>query len=319
MAPNKTWIEKADLVVQDFITEGGYLNDEQTADLFEIQIKESVLMALATVMPMKASRREISKLGFTGRVLRGATENQALTQADRSRPLAGKTILDVEEFIAEVRVPYGALEDHVTQGTLMSHIRTLLGKAIARDIEFVMINGDTANTGVTQEDLLLQKLDGLIKQATSNTVAAGGVRLNKSPLKQMRQTMPGEFKRSAGQMAFITSDNAAIDYGDSLASRATPLGDANVTRTTNLEYGGSPVIPIPEFPEDLGGGTDETVVLLADPKNMHVGIQRDILVETDKDISSRQWIVVTTVKWDTKWAHEPAVVKATGVLADPAP
>lgn len=319
MASNKTWIEKADLVVQDFINEGGYLNDEQTADLFEIQIKESVLMALATVVPMKASRREISKMGFTGRVLRGAQENQALTQAERVRPTMGKTILDVEEFIAECRVPYGALEDHVTQGTLMSHVREKLGKAMARDIEFVMVQGDTANTGVTDEDLLLQKLDGLIKQATSNTVAAGGVRLNKSPLKQMRQTMPGEFKRGMGRMAFITSDNAAIDYGDSLASRATPLGDSNVTRVTNLEYNGSPVVPIPEFPEELGGSSNETVVLLADPKNMAVGIQRDIMIETAKDISSRQWIVVATLKWDTKWIHEPAVVKATGILSDPAP
>lgn len=311
---NKYWVQKADMTVQDFVTNGGFLNAEQTRELFEIQIQESVLMRLITTRPMSSNQFEISKLGFTGRVLRGAVENQGLVEADRSKPEAGQTVLTTQEFIAEARVPYSALEDHVTQGTLMTHVRTLLGKAIARDMEDLIINGDTAST-----DLLLKKLDGFIKQATSNVVVAGGVRLTKSVLKQMRQTMPSEYKRSMGRMAYMTSDNAAIDYGDSLASRATVLGDQKLMNATVLEYNGNPVVPIPLFPENLGGGSDETVALLADPKNAYLGIQRQVTLETDKDISARQWIVVATLKMDAKWAHEPAVVKATGILASAAP
>jgi hypothetical protein len=315
---NKYWYAKADMEVANFVNDGGYLNDEQTSALFEIPIRQSTLLKLITVKPMKASRLEVSKLGFTGRVLRGAVENQALTEAERSKPDAGKTVLDVEEFIAEARVPYGALEDHVTQGTLMTHVRTLLGKAIGRDMEFVSINGDTTETGVTAEALLKKKLNGFIKQTTTNTIAAGTVRLTKGLLKQMRQTLPSEFKAAASQMAYLTSDNAVLDYADSLANRATVLGDQKIKDVTNVEFGGAPVIGVPEFPEELGSGTDETVVLYAQLKNACIGLQRQLMIETEKDIKARQWIVVTTVKFDAKWIHEPATVKATGVLSDAA-
>jgi hypothetical protein len=67
------------------------------------------------------------------------------------------------------------------------------------------------------------------------------------------------------------------------------------------------------FPENLGGGTDETVVLFCDPKNITFGIQRSIRLETDKDISAGEIIMVMSTRWDVKYAHEPAVVKATGV------
>lgn len=319
MAANKTWIEKADQTVQDFIDDGGFLNDEQTAEIFEIAIKESVAMQLVTTKPMTASKFEITKMQFAGRVLRGATENQALAKGDRSKVDNAKTVLDVKEFIAEVRIPYGALEDHVSQNRLMEVTRNLLGKALARDIEFVAFNGDTSNTGTTVDDRLVSIIDGFIVQATSNVVVAGGARATKSIFKQMRQTLPGEFKRGPAQMVFFTSDNAAIDYGDSLASRATDLGDQTVLggRFTQYRHHGSPLIPVPEIPEDLGVGGNETVAIHCDPKNMHIGLQRDLLIETDKDISSRQYIIVATVKMDAKYAHEPQTVIATGIRADP--
>ena len=52
---------------------------------------------------------------------------------------------------------------------------------------------------------------------------------------------------------------------------------------------------------------------------MTVGIQRDVRIETDRDISAREWIIVATVRFDAKFTHEPAVVKATEVLASAGP
>jgi len=313
MGSNQYWVQKADLVVQDFISNGGYLNAEQASELFEIQINESVLLGLITFKPMKAATMEISKLGFTGRVLRGAVENQGLTLAERSAPTAGKTTLSVVELIAEADVPYGALEDHVTQGTLMTHLKNLLGKAFARDLEYLAIQGDTGSA-----DLLLKKLNGFIAQCTSNTFAAGGVRLTKSTLKQMSQTMPSQYYKNSA-MAYFTSKNAVIDYEDSLSSRATPLGDQALVSAGAQPYGGKPVVPVPEFPENLGLTTDQTIVLMCDPKNMHVGMQREVTLETAADISARKWKVVMTAKADFKFAHEPAVVLATGITADAGP
>lgn len=319
MGSNKYWVEKADLKIDDIITEGGFLNAEQTMELFEIEIKESVLLQLGTFKSMKSSEFEIPKMGFTGRVLRAAQEGVGLAEGERVRPALGQSKLSVKELIAEARIPYSALEDHVIDGTLLDEIRRLLGKAIARDIEFIGINGDTTGPQTTPNEIALAQIDGFIKQAVTNVVNAGTVRLAKSVLKQMAQTMPSEFFRQRRDLFYASAKNAVIDYGDSLASRATPLGDNTLLTRSDLEYSGMAVMDIPEFPETLGGGNDETVILLTQPKNMWIGQQRQVLMETDKDISTREWIVVVTVKFDVKYAHEPAVVKATSVLADAGP
>ena len=85
------------------------------------------------------------------------------------------------------------------------------------------------------------------------------------------------------------------------------------------KYTGYPIIPIPLFPENLGAGTNKTNVLLTDMKNVHVGFHRDVRIETDRDISARMLVVVVSLRIGVKYAHEPAVVKATEVLATAGP
>jgi hypothetical protein len=118
-------------------------------------------------------------------------------------------------------------------------------------------------------------------------------------------------------MRYLTSIDAEIDYRDSLSNRATAEGDralgSSATSEATVAYAGTAVESIPVMPEDLGSGSDETVVLFLDPKNITVGIQRDLRLETDKDISAGELIVVLSTRFDVKYAHEPAVVKATGV------
>lgn len=309
-------IQKADMALAD-LTTGGLLVPEQVKKFYEILIEESVLLPLVTTVTMAAPTWELSKLGFTGQVLHPGNEASALAVADRSSPQMGKVQLVAKEFVAEARMSYSVVEDNIENGTLPQTLMRLLAKAVARDIEKVVINGDTATAGSTPLALLLATLDGILKQSTSFSVNAGGVRLNKSILKQMVQTLPSQFM-SPG-LAFITSKNAVIDYVDSIASRATPKGDDALVKAAAAEYTGYPVIPIPLFPENLGGGTNQTNVILTDLKNINVGFHREVRIETDRDIMARQLIIVITVRFDVKYSHEPAVVKGTAVLASPGP
>lgn len=49
------------------------------------------------------------------------------------------------------------------------------------------------------------------------------------------------------------------------------------------------------------------------PQNILFGIQRDIQVETDKDIRSRELVFVLTARIDVLWDDEDAVVKYTNI------
>lgn len=309
MASNQHYIEKADLAVAD-LTSGGLLVAQQAKEFFELLIDESVLVSMATTVPMVSPTMEVSKMGFTSRVLRGASEGTAVVEADRAKPALDKVTLTTKEFIAEARIPYQVVEDNIANGSFQDYFMRLLAKAVSRDMEDILVNGDTSSS-----DAFLSKMDGILKQSTTLVAAAGGVRLTKSQMKLAIQTLPSRFLRSQKNLAFITSKNAVIDYTDSLANRGTPLGDKKLVEAAAAEYMGYPVIPVPLFPENLGGSTNQTSMLLLDPKNIHIGIQRDIRVETGRDISAREFIIVATVRFDVKYQHEPALVKITGILA----
>lgn len=309
MRPNQSYIEKADLSITNLTSDGGLLLAEQSKQFIELMIDESALLGMVTTVPMNGPKIELTKMGFTSRVLRRASENRALPEADRSKPDLAKVELANEELIAEVRIPYGVVEDNIAQGSFNDYVMSLLSKAISRDLEELVIKGDT-----TSSDLYLSTFDGILKQAASLVINAGGVRLSKATLKTMLQTMPSKYMKKAKSLAFLTSKNAAIDYADSLSNRQTALGDSKVTSESVGEYAGYSVVPVPLMPEDLGAG-NKTVCLFCEPKNINVGIQRDIRIETDKDISARQYVVVATMRVGCKWQHEPAVVKATEILA----
>ena len=110
-------------------------------------------------------------------------------------------------------------------------------------------------------------------------------------------------------MRFVTSFDSETDYRDSLADRATAVGDRFLLEGVPATYSGIPMVGVPVFPENLGGGNDETEMLLLDPKNVNVGFWRRIEWESDKDIVAGELIIVVSLRMDVKFAFEPAVVK----------
>jgi hypothetical protein len=309
MLPNMSLLQKADLALADLTSGGGILQPETAQKFMRILINEAVVMKQATVVPMKSMKMEIPKIQFGSRILRAGSVGVALSASDRSKPDTSNVELDAELFKAEVRLPNEVLEDNIERDQLKQTIMQLMAEAIARDVDEVIVQGDT-----TSSDPFLAQINGLLKQSVTNTVDAEGALLNKQVLKSMMKTMPTQFLRNRAMLRFLTSVHAEIDYRDSLASRQTPGGDSFLTEAGSASYSGIPIQDVPLFPELLvnsdGGPSNCTNVVLTDPKNITVGVWREIRLETDKDVSAGVVIVVASLRMDMKYAHEPAVVKA---------
>ena len=305
---NRTILEKADLALADLTAGGGLLQPAQAQKFIRILIQESVVLKMSTVVPMRSPKQLIEKIRFGGRILRAGTESAALAVGDRVKPDLGSVELDAQLFKAEVRLNNEVLEDSIERGALRQTIMQLMGESISRDMDEVIVQGDTASG-----DAFLAKLDGILKQATSNLVDAAGATTNKSIFRDMLKAMPSEFLRNRKQLRYMTSVDSEIDYRDSLAERATMVGDKFLEQDAPVAYSGIPVVDVPLFPENLGGLNDSTNVVLTDPKNVNVGIWRNIRLETDKDISEGVLIIVATMRFDVKFAEETAVVKAINV------
>jgi hypothetical protein len=306
--PNRTLLEKADLAVADLTAGGGYLKPAQAKKFMRLLIKQSTLLQLATVAPMAAPKEEISRIKFGSRVLRPGREAVALTAAERSRPELSKIELDTKLFKAEVRLSDEVLEDNIEEGELRQTIMNMLSEAIARDMEEIVINGNVASA-----DPYLQQMDGMLVQAQSSVVDAAGAPISKNLLNDLIKALPSEYLRDKKAMRYLTSVDAELDYRNSLAERATAVGDKFLEGDAPVLYSGVPLQAIPMWPENLGATADRTAILLTNPANVYVGIWRQIRVETDRDISEGVLKIVATLRFGCRFAEELATAKAVNV------
>jgi len=306
--PNKTIMAKADMEVADLIADGGYLQDEQAESFLVDVIKESVLLRRINVQTTRSHTKLIDKVGINGRVLRPGTSGHALAASDRVKPTTDQVTLNTHLMKAEIRLNDEVLEDNIESGKFKNTVMAMMAEHVALDMDDLAANGDTTST-----DPLLALFDGMIASAVTNIVNGGTNPIAKSMLKDAIKAMPSQYNRMKRNQQFLTSEDAQIDYHDYLADRATGLGDAKIQDDSMDRYGNRAIVPVPVFPDDLGVGNDETVCLLLDPKEAVWGVWRKVRVETDRDITTGEWIMVTSVRAGFVYRREDAVVKIIGV------
>jgi len=309
MTDNRTLIQKADTALST-LAPGGILTADQYDKFVRLAIDKAVMMGNMTRVDMRAPSELREKIRFGSRALRKGLEATALPVAQRSAPDTSKIELNAQLVKAEARVSYEALEDSIERGNFESTVRDTLAERISLDLEDLAFNGDT-----TSSDDLLVIMDGFIKQATTNGVPAGSASISRNLLRDMIKTMPSEFRRDKRSMQYLTADEVVLDYHELIAARETVMGDTHIDGPATRGFNGIPVTGVPVFPVDLGAGTDESVVMLLDPGNMLFGVWRELRIEADRDISAGVWLLVVTARVVFKFAHEPAVVKATAVTA----
>jgi len=298
---NRTLLRKAQIVLSDF-TNKGILQPAMADEFIRLAIKEPALLKDVDVTTMGAFKEERDKLRFANRVLRGGTEGTALTNADYATPSLSMVQLNAQLFRAEVRITDEVLEDQIERGKFKDTIMDELSHAVGRDMEWVCINGDT-----TSADLTLQKLDGVLKQITTNTVNGGSAALSRTILRDMLRVMPDEFAN--GDLKYYTNRRAVIDFKDEVAQRLTGAGDDYLLRRKEGIYNDYAVTPVPEFPVV----SSNTNCILGDPKAIMLGIYRQIRIKVDEDISAGVVIIVCSMRFDVKIVEQLAWVKATAV------
>lgn len=299
----KTIVEKADLAVSDLVSNGGYLNPIQANTFIRMLIDQPTLLNEIRVVPMNAPTMEINKIGFTSRILRAApASGTALASGDRSKPVTDKVSLATKEIIAEVHIPYDVLEDNIERGRLEDTIMALISERASLDLEELLITGDTGSG-----DAYLALADGVLKQSTSHVVdfTASHPNISKEIFKAGIKAMPNKYMRNRTAMRFYVSPDAQTEWQDSVADRQTALGDSKVTQWAPPPAYGVPIRAAALMPDHSS--------IFTWPKNLIMGIQRQIMIETDRDIRTRVLIVVLTLRIDMKYEEEDSVVKITGL------
>lgn len=300
--------QKADLALSNLTTDGGLLNPEQNNTFIRTLLDQPTMLRSIRAHPMNAPEERINKIVFGSRILHPATQTGSmlddgsnprwLEAAKRSKPVTSQINLTTKEVIAEIRIPYEVLEDNIERGGLENTVLTLIAERAALDMEEMVIKGDTALSG---SDPLLGLFDGILKKATSHVVDATSAAVSADIFNNLKKAIPTKYRRNLNTMRYFVSMDQESDYRLKVASRGSDLGDAILTGTAPLPVFGIPMVGVALMPNANG--------LLLNPQNVIFGLQRNVRIEQDRDIRSREVIIVLTARIGLQIEEEDAVAK----------
>jgi hypothetical protein len=310
---NAELAKRADMVLADLSSNGGLLNPEQANKFIDMVVEQPTILKQARVERMNAPTKKINRLGFASRIMKAAPQGSTpfekdngggndryLDAADRSKPTTSQITLTSKEVMAEIRLPYELLEDNIEGQSFEDHVMRLIAERAAEDFEEWALDADTGSG-----DAYLALNDGLLKAATSNVVNNASAGISPDLFETGMLTMPQKYLRNLLNLRHYIPVAETIKYRGNVARRATGYGDSALQTDGTLTAYGVPVEAAPLMAASTG--------LFTFPKNIIFGVQRQLTVETDKDIRSREIIIVLTARIETKWDDEAAVVKFTNI------
>ena len=287
--------QKADIALGQLVSNGGMLLPEQSDRFIRNILDQPVVLGEMRYVPMNTPEMRINKIGFGNRILAPASQDRTLNTSNydgryfkeplRAAPTTSQINMVTKEIMAEVRITYEVLEDNIERGNLENTILALMAERVAADLEELVIKGDTALAG---SDPYLGLMDGVLKLTSANVVDAAGGGISVNLFNNAKKAMPTRYRRNLSTMRFFTSMDRESDYRVQVASRGTGLGDAILTGTAPLPVLGVPMKGVALMPN--------STVLFANPQNYLFGVQRQIRIEQDRDIRSREVIIVLTMR-----------------------
>jgi hypothetical protein len=288
---------RADIALANLSANGGLLLPEQANTFIDMVVEQPTILAQVRQQRMNGPQMKINRLGFDQRIMHAATQtggqndngsnDRWLAAAKRSKPLSSQIQLDTKEVIAEVRIPYEVMEDNIEQGNFEAHVMRQIAARAALDFEEFALFSDTASGDA---DLALQ--DGWLKRITSNVLDNASAGAKDAMITAALLTIPQRYLRNLNAMRAYISIANKIKFQADRINRIGTLGDASAVANVDLYSQGVKIDPVSTLAADGTGAKG----IFTYPQNLVFGIQRQMTVETDKDIRSREYIVVVTAR-----------------------
>ena len=307
-------LARADLAIADLNSNGGLLQPEQANQFIDLVLDQPTILKQARVHRMSAPEVWINRMGFGSRILRaarttgsandGGDNDRYVLKADRAKVTTSKIQLTSSEIIAEVRLPYEALEDNIEGPSLEAHIMRLIAEQAALDLEEFALWADTGSG-----DAFMALQNGWLKRSNAHVADNLGAGVNPDLFATALLAMPQKYLRYLPQMRGFVSVANTIRYRQKVAQRQTGYGDAALQEAIAISAHGLRLEGAPMLAADNIGATG----LVTFPNNLVFGIRRDITVETDKDIRSREYIIVLTLRAGLQIDDADAVVRLDNI------
>lgn len=262
----------------DVLGDLGVRTPTQAQRFIEKLRAEPTTLMYANVVPMINESRVFNKLDLTGRFIKPSNEGVRLTDSDKKAPEHSTVTVQTYKYMGEMDISYETVEDNIARNQLIPQLRNLISRKVAEDISDYVMNGDTAAT-----DPELQRMDGFLKLATSNTYDFANNTVTLALLTNAKKNFPLRYRTQLRKCAFILHPNIRDDYINTLTNVDTMLGDQARNTYLNPRPLGHKIQEDSIIDTYLNGGDTNSKGLFTPLDNMIIGIYRQFNIQLIDD------------------------------------
>lgn len=291
------------------LTNGGLLLPDQAAKFVQGIFDSAVITKECRREPMTSNKKQIDKITYGTKVLQKPVA-VGTSHDTTTKPTTSKVELSAEEIIVALDLGYDALEDSIEGKGLFDTILSLTQAKMGPEMDELVMYGDKDGSTGT----VLDQINGVFKKLSAHSYDASSATLSDTILFNALKQLPGKYLDNDGAYRFYVSHLARLDYVKALADKN--VNDAftrYLLEANEPAYQGIPVRKVGAIiTETLSGGTPAVLGskgMLINPKNIILGVHRDIQFEMLRQPRKRIVEVTITMKLDVAIEEEDAAVK----------
>lgn len=295
--------------IADITSGGGEMQDEKADKFIQVMQDSTPFMQAIRLVPMKSKKKTLPRISFPGPILVGGPgEETEVADVDQQDAGFDDVVLDTVILKGKTSLSDEAIEDNIEEENLETVLMEGFAKRCGIDTEHLSLNGDVLLTG----DKLLKMTDGFFKRATAHVVNAAGSAITSALWSQAHRSIPLRHRQAAqGQYRWFTSDHTAQAWKDQLSTRATALGDRLVVSDEIPSATGGTVTPVANI-IPVGSPLRNRAILTA-PKNLIVGIWKQLKIEPYRDAPKGRWVFFFRMRLGFAIEEPDAVAVITGL------
>lgn len=271
--------------------------------------RDKTILSEARLIKMTAQVQNIDRVGFSGRILEKAVENQ---EGTTKTPDFAQEQLKAEEFIATVGITDKSLRRNVEGTSFNTTLVSMMGQQAGEDWESLAVGGDKDKYTTGS---LLKSQDGWIKKSANKIYGTGtGKAFDKAGkvtdmMKVMLKSYPRNYLKNRSNLRFYLNSDQFDTYIDEVGERPTVAGDDAISNNVARPYKGVPVREASVLNDseilDTTNGYGN-VSMLQDIRNLAFGIFYNVTIEPDRIPKLRRTDYVLTQETDQGYEN-PAV------------
>lgn len=297
---------------------GGQLSAENAKKFINTTVDQTPFLKKISTVQMTASTRNIDTLGVQSRQIRGAAQGSTPTKISTA-DFARRT-LETKTGKLPYDVSFEFLEENIEEKDADATLQTVFATQFGNDLLDMACNGDESlaatitdagenglddTTGLTQDDHTFLRINNgwrkLFKAEDSGVhlVDLKALTTWKARFAAVLAALPAKWKKDLNKLSWIMNPNDYEEYKQEIGGTAADLGIKILTESTDIKALGIAVEAVAFWPEGE--------LALTDPKNLYVGIGRDMRVGKFANERAGQLEYTITSKFDFEFAVGDAI------------